>query len=98
MSLAALRENVRAVDVGLANEITDIISRGDHVRGAPYVDEDEYSYPPEPQGVTTEDLLALGVQVAAPSKRRIATTRLYAAPLSDEDIAAIRAKVKGGTP
>lgn len=37
MSLAALRENVRAVDVGLANEITDIISRGDHVRGAPYV-------------------------------------------------------------
>jgi hypothetical protein len=37
MSLPALRENVRAVDATLADEISDTIRRGDYIRGAPYV-------------------------------------------------------------
>ncbi len=54
------------------------------------MNDDEYSHPP-PKSVTAEELQALGIQITAPSKRRPATTRVYAAPLSDEAIARIRA-------
>ncbi len=57
--------------------------------------EDEYSYPPSECEAPARpvDLAALGVQV--PPRHR-PTRRLYAAPLSDEQIEAIRARERAG--
>lgn len=61
-------------------------------------EEDEYSYPPSEQGPDGDgghvDLEPLGVQITAPSKRRVATHTLHAAPLSDAAIARIKARAK----
>ena len=57
--------------------------------------ENEYSHPPEGKGRHV-DLSELGVQVTPLSKRRVATTRIYRAALSDAAIARIRAKTRGG--
>jgi hypothetical protein len=44
--------------------------------------EDEYRYPPG-----DIDLTPLGVQLPAPSKRQVSTTKVYAATLDDAAIA-----------
>jgi hypothetical protein len=36
MSLASLRELVRPVDLNLANEISDVIQNGGHIKGGGY--------------------------------------------------------------
>ena len=73
----------------------ETVAAGRDLGNAPEAAEDEYSYPPEARGLTLDDMLAMGIQPAAPSKRRGATTKVYGAtPLSDEAIARCRAKAR----